>query len=229
MCSSDLSKSSQNTAPAGHAPLGASTPDGGGSDAPSGACPAGAVFCEDFESGTTSKWLLAGGMFSLSSDGSKVLRMDAGNGATSLGYSMARGWGDQTVEGRFKVTINAAAPSYRVGIGARCPNCYIAAVDDTHSLLLVRGMDADGMPSTTTSCAAKPVQVTEGQWFTLRMRVSGMGPVNSNPVHVETWVNGQPVHDCMDKTMLNATGGVGIFATGVSVVTEFDDIWVTTP
>jgi hypothetical protein len=38
-----------------------------------------------------------------------------------------------------------------------------------------------------------------------------------------------PVHDCMDKTMVNATGGVGIFATGVSVVAEFDDIWATTP
>ncbi len=209
---------------------GGMTPEGGRPDAsPSASCPAGAVFCEDFEQGKTSQWFLTNGMFGVSSDGSQVLRVDAGNGSASVGYSIPTGWGDQTVEGRFKVTIDASAASYRVGIGARCSNCYIAAVDNMHNLLLLRGMSAGGMPSTAVGCAAKPVSVTEGQWFTLRMRVSGMGPVNLNPVHVETWVNGQPVHDCMDKTAISQTGGVGIFATAVSVVTEFDDIWVTSP
>jgi hypothetical protein len=203
--------------------------DGGGSDAPSSSCPAGAVFCEDFEDGTTSKWLLTNGTFVVTSDGSKVLRVEAGTGEASAGISKMMGWGDQTVEGRFKVTITAAGSSYRVGIGARCQNCYIAAVDQMHNLLLIRGMSAGLMPSTAAGCAAKAVPVSEGQWFTVRMRVSGMGPVPGNPVHVETWVNGQPVHDCMDKTMVSATGGVGIFATAVSVATEFDDIWLTAP
>jgi len=151
-------------------------------------------------------------------------------GGTGSYVSTAGGsHGDQSVEARMKILqFGGSGSSYRAGILARFAqgsNYYALAIDAAGDVRLLRGSSSPSSASGTCDAVPSELPSVTGAWITLKMQVSGP----TNDVHIQTWLNGDPIHDCTTTSSTIAAGSAGVMTYGSSTRAEFDDFRVSSP
>lgn len=137
---------------------------------PVGSASASVVFSEDFEDGSTAGWAFAGGRWSLSSDGSRVLRQSRSGVEHARATAGDAAWSGYTVAARVKPTSigfgrSAAGIVARAGAG---DNGYLLALRPGNRVELVRSRSGQ-----RTVLATATLTVRAGSWYALRLRADG--------------------------------------------------------
>lgn len=136
--------------------------------------------------------------------------------------------GDQSVEARMKILqFGGSGSSYRAGILARVQgsNFYVLAIDAAGDLRLLRGTSSPSSSSGTCDAVPSQLPAVVNTWVSLKIRVAGP----ANDVHILTWLNGNPVHDCTTTSSTIAAGSAGVMTYGSSTRAEFDDFRIAAP
>jgi hypothetical protein len=184
------------------------------------------AFCDDFEDGNACGWTPSGGSWSVSSDMGFVYSGASGSYNSTVGTAS---WTDQTVEGRVKILqFGGSGSSYRAGIIARygqSTNYYTLAIDAAGDVRLLRGTSSPSGASGTCDAVPSGLSSLTNTWIDLKIQVSG----SAGNVHILTWVNGKPVHDCTTTSSTLAMGAAGVMTYGSNTQAEFDDFRVSTP
>ncbi len=183
----------------------------------------GFAFCDDFEDGNSTGWTPSGGTWTVVTDGSSVYSGGLGSFFSTAGAAT----GDQTVQARMKVLALNSGSSYRAGIVARfasSSNYYTVVIDGAGDVRLMKG--SSSVSGASGTCAAEPSGLSSvvGSWVTLRLKVSG-----SSSVHIQSWLNGDVVHDCTTTSGTVASGAFGVLTYGTGSRAAFDDVQVSTP
>jgi hypothetical protein len=200
---------------------------GGGGNGGSGSamCDDGVAFCDDFEDQNANGWTKSGGTWSVVQDAADWVY--AGGNGSEEAYAGDATWTDQTIEANVKVvSFGGTSDSYRAGIMARhtgSSSFYVFALGGDGKLTLRKSTSAPS--GSTGTCAALAAGVDTNAWLTLKMSVTG----NAGSVRIQTYINGQPRHDCTTTSSPLAQGRVGVLTYGSGTVAHFDDVSVTTP
>jgi hypothetical protein len=184
------------------------------------------ALCDDFEDGNACGWTTSGGSWSVVSDASFVYAGASGSYNSTVGTA---GFTDQTVEVKMKILqFGGSGSSYRSGIIARfgqSTNYYTLAIDAAGDVRLLRGTSSPSGNSGTCDAVPSGLSTLTNTWIDLKIQVSGV----AGNVHILTWVNGNPVHDCTTTSSTLAAGNAGVMTYGSNTRAEFDDFRVSTP
>lgn len=203
-------------------------PDAGGAAGSAGAGGASGVgpmqaFCDDFEDGDAGGWVAQSCDWGVTAEGDGF-SFDGGPG-TCQARAGAAVWVDQIVELRIKVTsFGGNSDSYRAGLVARSggsSSYYALGLAGNGALRLLRGTSTLGGSG---NCADYPASASANVWYTLRLEVTG--PANS--VHLRSFIDGKPAHDCTVTSSTLASGSAGVFTYGETTAL-FDDVRVWAP
>jgi hypothetical protein len=189
-----------------------------------GFCVGDFLHCDDFEDGNVSDWTSSGGTWTVVNDGSFVL--EGGNGSEEI-YVGQQSLTDQWVTAKVKLSNwGGASSSYRAGVIARhasSSSFYAFTMAGSQEFYLHRGTSNVGGASGTCGPIATALPV--GQWITLTLSVTGSG----NNVHIQTYANGDPVHDCTTTSGTIGNGQPGLISVGTDTSGHFDDFKVLQP
>ncbi|MFC6021050.1 family 16 glycoside hydrolase [Plantactinospora solaniradicis] len=177
-----------------------------------GPAQAATLFTDTFEDGNHNGWSSSGGSWSVTADGSQVLRQ-ASTGADARVRTGQANWTDYTVTARVKPTAWGGAGRF-AGIAARAQgsgNYYYLGVRNDN--LAVLGKVVGGVDTTLASAA---LTVGTGTWYALRLQVSGTS--------LTAQVNNGTALTASDGQF--GTGQVGLF--GRYAAAHFDDVSVET-
>ncbi|GIG92946.1 pectate lyase family protein [Plantactinospora endophytica] len=134
-----------------------------------GTAQAATLFTDTFEDGNSNGWSSSGGSWSVTADGSQVLRQ-ASTSADARVRAGQSGWTDYTVTARVKPTGWGGAGRF-AGVAARAQGSssyYFLAVRNDNVAVL--GKVSGGVASTLASAA---LTVSTGTWYALRLQASG--------------------------------------------------------
>jgi hypothetical protein len=151
-----------------------------------GPCDGDFEFCDDFEDMDAVGWNVSGGTWGVVQSDGNYSYQGLGSEESIAGESE---WGNQTIEARVRVIdFNGATDDHRVGIIGRyatSSSFYVFAVGgDGNATLRKSTSDVAGLGT----CEPVPVAVTEGEWFVMRMEISGTG----SSVIINTFIDDQP-------------------------------------
>jgi hypothetical protein len=131
-----------------------------------GAAAGAVVFTDDFEDGAADGWQTTGGRWTVSSDGSQVLRQSRSSAAPARAVAGDPAWRGYAVAARVKPTVLLGS----AGIGARIDGDagYLLALRPGNRVELVRTASGG-----RTVLAQAELAVRPGQWYDLNLRVDG--------------------------------------------------------
>jgi hypothetical protein len=134
-----------------------------------GPASAAVVLAHDFESGTTAGWQLAGGQWSIATDGSRVLRQSRGWITSARATAGDAGWTGYTLSARVK-PASLSGPQAAAGIVARAGtgSGYTVALRPGDRVELARVAAGQRTVLATASLA-----VRTGSWYDLSLRAEG--------------------------------------------------------
>ena len=172
---------------------------------------AATLFSDNFEDGNSSGWSTSGGSWSVTTDGSYVLRQ-TGTGADAIARGGSSSWTNYTVTARVKPTTFAASNRFVALLGRVSANTsyYYLALESDGKLVLGRRSSGTLTPLTTAS-----LTVATSTWYTLSLTLSGSTLTGS--------VNGGSALTATDSQY--ASGQTG-FATNYAAG-ELDDVVVS--
>jgi len=173
---------------------------------------AATLFADDFEDGNSSGWSTNGGSWSVTTDGSRVLRQ-GGTSSDARAIAGTTSWTDYTVRTRVKPTAFNGGNRF-VAVLARVQNStnyYYLALRSNNTVELKRLVNGS---STTLDTAS--LTVSTGTWYTLELQVAGSA--------LRGYVNGALVTEASDSRWASGRVGVATFYASAN----FDDVAVTT-
>jgi hypothetical protein len=206
---------------------------GGGGSGGGGSvmCPGGKLgcddplyaLCDDFEDGDAACWSVSGGTWTVVQAGSQVYRGAVGGYQAYVGDPAMT---DQIVEAKLtNLVFGGSGSSYRIGLMARrtsTSNFYAATLDEAGDLRVLKGSSGpSGSSGQCDSVAVSP----PAAGFTLRLEVTGP----SGNVHIKTFLDGDPIHDCTTTSGTLAAGAAGVYTYGSKSVADFDDFKLSIP
>ncbi len=166
------------------------------------------VFSDNFESGNYNSWTTQNGSWSITTDGSRVLRQSS-TSAEGRAWSNTSAWTDQSVQARVKVTnfngSNRALVCARMADG----NNYYAVSIQSNRLELRKKVNGS-----TTTLASKTMTFAANTWYTIKLQVSGST--------LTAFVNGSQQ---LTATTTGRTSGVAGLI-GWKAAVNFDDVVV---
>ena len=175
-----------------------------------GTASAATMFSDDFNDGNSTGWTTSGGTWTVSADGTPVLRQ-SGTSSDARARAGATSWSNYTVSVRVKLTaVNGTNRFAAVLARAQSNTGYYYLALRTNNTVELKKLV--GGSSTTLASAA--VTVTTGTWYTLSLKVSGSG--------LEGRVNGGSTVTATDSQF--ATGQVGVATYNAAA--NFDDVLV---
>ncbi|GAA1631032.1 family 16 glycoside hydrolase [Catellatospora bangladeshensis] len=175
-----------------------------------GTASAATMFSDDFNDGNSTGWTTSGGTWTVSADGTPVLRQ-SGTSSDARARAGATSWSNYTVSVRVKLTaVNGTNRFAAVLARAQSNTSYYYLALRTNNTVELKKLV--GGSSTTLASAA--VTVTTGTWYTLSLKVSGSG--------LEGRVNGGSTVTATDSQF--ATGQVGVATYNAAA--NFDDVLV---
>ncbi|GIF66779.1 hypothetical protein Ais01nite_48140 [Asanoa ishikariensis] len=173
---------------------------------------AATLFSDDFEDGNSSGWTTNGGSWSVTADGSRVLRQSS-TSSDARALAGTASWTDYAVQARVRpVAFNGS--NRFVAVLARVQSStsyYYLALRSNNTVELKKLV---GGSSTTLDTAS--VGVSAGSFYTLRLEVAGST--------LRGYVNGALLAEASDSQWSSGRVGVATFYTSAS----FDDVAVTT-
>ncbi|MEV0326802.1 LamG-like jellyroll fold domain-containing protein [Micromonospora echinospora] len=173
---------------------------------------AATVFTEDFQSGSLSAWSKSGGDWSITTDGSQVVRQTNTTSGNARFFAGDTTWTAYTVQARVKpITLGANGHASLLARVTGSTKYYRLALLPANQVQL---QAVDG--STVTTLASATRTVTTGTWHTLAIDVSG--------TTIRASVDGTTIGQ--GTSTLVGTGRIGL-QTGYSSA-AFDDVTVTT-
>ena len=184
----------------------------------------GYVLCDDFEDGAAG-WMSTGITWEVADDGSDAAPnavLTPTGPAASSAFFAAGAWQDMTAEVRVRViSFDHASSSDRAELYARYQ-------DASHFYAVsLRGDGKLGLRQNSTSLGpAIAVTVREGDWHTLKIKVSGP----QDNVSLEGYLDGVLLVTATDTSgaLSSATGTVGVGTYGETRAV-FDDVEVSSP
>ncbi|WP_329105058.1 pectate lyase [Micromonospora sp. NBC_01699] len=169
------------------------------------------LFADNFEGGNSNNWSKSGGSWSVTGDGSQVLRQSSTSSDARATAGTAT-WTDYTVQARVKPTaFNGTDRSIGLAARVQTSSSYYALVLTNAGRLELRERSG----GTQTVLASAPATVTVGGWHTLALEVTGTG--------LRGLLNGAALVNATDSTL--TSGRVGLLAAYANG--SFDDVTVT--
>lgn len=177
---------------------------------PTPTTPGGSViFSDNFESGNYNNWNTQNGSWSITTDGSKVLRQSS-TGAEGRAWAKSGSSSNQSVQARVKVTnfngSNQALVCARMADG----NNYYAVAIKSNSIELRKKISGS-----TTVLTSKSMSFSTNTWYTIRLDVVGDT--------LTAYVNG--TQQLSTTTTGRSSGVAGLIAWKVAA--NFDDVIVS--
>lgn len=168
------------------------------------------LFSDNFESGSTSKWTLLSGSWSVVTDGSKVLRQ-ATLTDNARAQTSSSSWTNQRVSARVKATSFNGSDRF-VAVLARvqsATNYYYATLRSSGKIELKKLVNGS-----STTIASKSFSISPNTWYTVRLEVIGNA--------LSLFVNGTQQLTGNDSQFASGRAGLAtFFASAV-----FDDVVV---
>lgn len=193
-----------------------------GGSAPVEVCDGSYAFCDDFESGDPSGWTPSGGTWAIVESNGNLFYRGTGSEKSVAGDP---GWTDQTVAARVRVVaFGSETADHRVGVIARYESSssfYVFAVGGDGNATLLKTTNPPG--GSLGECGPVPVSVTVGEWFDVRIEVSGP----DGNVRIKTFVDLQEIHNCTTTSTTVSSGSVGLSVFGSGTQGDFDDVRVS--
>jgi len=170
----------------------------------------GLPFGDNFEDGNAGGWTTVGGAWSVATDGTKVYAQTSTSGE-AIAYRGLRTWDHYTVEG--KVKVNTALGNAGLVFRYIDPSNYymFRLNDNVDKAELYKKVNGQ-----FTLLASVSQSVATGQWYTLKVTVSGN--------NVKGYVNGTPIVDWTNPATQLTTGKAGFRLHSTSA--SFDDFLV---
>jgi hypothetical protein len=175
--------------------------------------PGQTLFQDDFEDGVDHGWTKAAGIWSVISDGSRVLEQSTTSGDALLSAGDVA-WRDYAVSAEVKpVSFNSSGGFTKL----------LARYTDplNHYFLLLRSNNVLEMRKLVggvkTTLASKSLSVAPGVWYKLRLEVAGSS--------LKAYVNDTPQLSVTDGSLAGGRVGVGAY----NARAEFDDVIVNAP
>ncbi len=169
------------------------------------------LFTDDFEDGNANGWSKSGGSWAVVTDGSQVYRQ-SGTSSDARARAGSASWTNYSVQARVK-PLGFNGSNRFVSLIARAQsstNYYYLGLSNTNQLLLRKLVGGS-----TTTLASKPLTVTTGTWYTLRIDVVG--------AQLWGYVNGALELTATDSQFSSGNiGGATFFSSAA-----FDDFTVT--
>jgi len=211
-------------------------------------CPAGAAFCDDFESYTTAatQWTASSGSWSVTTDATELVGDQRVFANASTGNSMSSvssgTYANATIEARMRVTSfssNSASNSAGIFLRSNGTNDYDLSLGGDGKIYLRRSQTSsteETCSSGTSNGTGVPVTNAAGSgWFKLKLQVSGTVAAG---ITVTGWVDPTgssgytQVLQCTQATgttqYMYDSGTAGVFSKS-NAPAEYDDVVVTSP
>jgi hypothetical protein len=211
-------------------------------------CPAGAAFCDDFESytgGTATQWTAGTGSWSVTTDATELAgdqRVYA-NTSTSNSVSSVSGgtYANATIEARMRVmsfSSNSASNSAGIFLRSNGTNDYDLSLGGDGKIYLRRSQTSSTEETCSSGLSNGPgVSVTTAGgsgWFKLKLQVSG---TVATGITVTGWVDptgSSGYTQALQCTQVAGTqymydsGSAGVFSKS-NAPAEYDDVVITSP
>jgi len=170
------------------------------------------LFSDNFESGSTTNWTLAGGAWSVVTDGTRVMRQ-AGTSGDTRALSNPSPWTNQVVTARVKPLTWNGTDRF-VAVLARAQNAtnyYYVTLRSSNKLELKKLIN--GAP--TTLASKTNFTVATNTWYTVKLEVIG--------TTLRAYVNGTLQLTATDTQYASGKAGLATF----NATASFDDVTVT--
>jgi pectate lyase len=169
------------------------------------------LFSDDFEDGNSTGWSTSGGSWSVTTDGSRVLRQ-SGTSADARARAGSSSWTDYTTTARVKPTaFNGSNRFVAVLARAQSNTSYYYLALRTNNTVELKKL----VSGSSTTLASASVPVALNTWYTLSLTVSGTTLTGT--------VNGGSRLTATDSQF--RSGGIGLATFYASA--SFDDVAVT--